>query len=169
MFCTQMETTLLEKISEWTRPPFDPETMREIETLVRDKDEKGKPITRPVEFYIDASICMNCGLCAEFCPFDAIKMNLDYELGYYVEDAPDGRMVLNKSMLMKPDTFHASIHPSDWALEVSAKAAESAKPAKGAPAAKPAAPAAAAPVAAAPKPVEQDLFALRETPPPDKH
>ncbi len=119
--------------------------------IVRTVDPVTKrPIPAPKDFYIDSTICMNCGYCAEFCPFDAIKMNLDYELGYYVEDAPDGRMVLNKTMLMKPDTFHASIHPSDWAIEVSAKAAESAKPAKGAPAAKPAAPAGAAPAGAAP-------------------
>ena len=51
--------------------------------IVRDKDEKGKPVTRPAEFYIDASICMSCGFCAEFCPFDAIKMNHDYELAVY--------------------------------------------------------------------------------------
>jgi len=118
--------------------------------IVRTEDPVTKrPIPAPREFFIDSTICMNCGYCAEFCPFDAIKMNLDYELGYYVEDAPDGRMVLNKSMLMKPDTFHAAIHPSDWAVEVGAKAAESAKPAKGAPAAKAAAPVAAA--APAPK------------------
>ena len=51
--------------------------------IVRDKDENGKPITRPAEFYIDSSICMNCGLCAEFCPFDAIKMNHDFEISAY--------------------------------------------------------------------------------------
>ncbi len=26
---------------------------------------------------------MNCGYCAEFCPFDAIKMDHDYELASY--------------------------------------------------------------------------------------
>ena len=34
--------------------------------IVRAKDENGKPVTRPSEFYIDSSICMNCGLCAEY-------------------------------------------------------------------------------------------------------
>ena len=114
--------------------------------IVRTEDPVTKrPIPAPREFFIDSTICMNCGYCAEFCPFDAIKMNLDYELGYYVEDAPDGRMVLDKAMLMKPDTYHASIHPTAWQAEVGAKTAKAA-PAPAAP--KPA----AAPAAAAPKP-----------------
>ena len=48
--------------------------------IVRDSDENGKPVTRPAEFYIDAAVCMSCSFCTEFCPFDAIKMNHDYEL-----------------------------------------------------------------------------------------
>jgi NADH-quinone oxidoreductase subunit I len=48
--------------------------------IVRDKDENGKPVTRPAEFYIDVAVCMSCSFCTEFCPFDAIKMNHDYEL-----------------------------------------------------------------------------------------
>ncbi len=113
--------------------------------IVRTEDPVTKrPIPAPKEFFIDSTICMNCGYCAEFCPFDAIKMNSDYELGYYKEDAPGGRMVLDKAMLMKPDTFHAAIHPLDWEGELAATAAEAAKnTAKAAPK-----PAAAAPGAA---------------------
>ncbi|MBX7215023.1 MAG: 4Fe-4S binding protein [Thermoflexales bacterium] len=103
-----------------------------------------RPVPAPREFHIDSTICMNCGYCAEFCPFDAIKMNSDYEIGYYPEDAPDHRMVLDKAMLVKPDTFHAAIHPLAWASEGGGKAAASAKPA--------AAPAAVITPAAAPKP-----------------
>ncbi len=47
--------------------------------IVRDSDENGKPVTRPAEFFIDAAVCMSCSFCVEFCPFDAIKMNHDYE------------------------------------------------------------------------------------------
>ena len=32
--------------------------------IVRAKDERGKPLTRPAEFQIDTTICMNCGLFA---------------------------------------------------------------------------------------------------------
>jgi NADH-quinone oxidoreductase subunit I len=41
------------------------------------------PGPEPAEFYIDVDICMNCGFCAEYCPFDAIKMDHDYELSVY--------------------------------------------------------------------------------------
>ena len=43
----------------------------------------GRPVPEPQEFYIDVDICMNCGFCAEYCPFDAIKMDHDYELSVY--------------------------------------------------------------------------------------
>jgi NADH-quinone oxidoreductase subunit I len=47
---------------------------------VRTNDPKpGGPVPEPAEFYIDVDICMNCGFCAEYCPFDAIKMDHDYE------------------------------------------------------------------------------------------
>ena len=28
-------------------------------------------------------VCMNCGLCSEYCPFDAIKMDHNFELSNY--------------------------------------------------------------------------------------
>ena len=42
--------------------------------ITRATDEAGKPVTRPQDFFIDATICMSCNYCVEFCPFDAIKM-----------------------------------------------------------------------------------------------
>jgi NADH-quinone oxidoreductase subunit I len=107
-----------------------------------------RPVPQPKDFFIDATICMNCGYCAEFCPFDAIKMDHDYELSYYPEQFPEARLVENKAMLLKPDTYHAAIHPMDWQREVDEKRASDDAKAKAA-AAK-AAP--AAPVAAAPAP-----------------
>jgi NADH-quinone oxidoreductase subunit I len=113
--------------------------------IVRDKDEKGKPITRPSEFYIDTTICMNCGLCAEFCPFDAIKMNHDYEIAAY-DRMP--QLIFDLRELRVPTTYYASIRPTDWAEEEAARKAKEAEKAAAKPAARPAA--AVAPVAAAP-------------------
>ena len=123
--------------------------------IVRDKDENGKPITRPAEFYIDASICMNCGLCAEFCPFDAIKMNHDFEISAY-KRMP--HLVFDLEELSVPVSYYARIRPTDYAEEEAAKKAKEAekaarpvveKVAKAAPAAPAATAATAAPVAAA--------------------
>jgi len=89
--------------------------------IVRTTDpETKRPKPEPAEFVIDATICMSCGSCAEFCPFDAIKMDQDYERAAYERW---GELVLGKDVLMKPDTYHYSIHPS-------AKEAEAANIAK---------------------------------------
>ena len=45
--------------------------------------EYGQACHSPREFYIDTDICMNCGFCAEYCPFDAIKMDHDFEIVSY--------------------------------------------------------------------------------------
>ncbi|MCX7938732.1 MAG: 4Fe-4S binding protein [Thermoflexales bacterium] len=96
--------------------------------IVRTEDPVTKrPVPQPKEFYIDTTICMNCGYCAEFCPFDAIKMDHDYELSYYPEEQPHMRLVYDKAKLLKPDTYHASIHPLDWQRELADRAAEEAK------------------------------------------
>ena len=91
---------------------------------MRDKDEKGKPITRPAEFYIDIDICMNCGFCAEFCPFDAIKMDHDFELSGYTRGESH---VFGLDTLMKPVSYYESIRPANAAREAAARA-EKAKP-----------------------------------------
>ena len=36
------------------------------------KSPKGTVVPLPEDFYIDMDVCMNCGLCSEYCPFDAI-------------------------------------------------------------------------------------------------
>lgn len=84
--------------------------------IVRSNDpETGRPIPQPTEFYIDTTICMQCGFCVEFCPFDAIKMDHIYELADYERFQT---MIYDKEKLTKPDTYHASIHPRDWAREL---------------------------------------------------
>ena len=76
--------------------------------IVRDKDENGKPITRPAEFYIDVAVCMSCSFCTEFCPFDAIKMNHDYELAVY-DRYP--HLVYSKEELTVPVEYYAALWP----------------------------------------------------------
>ncbi|MCS7178338.1 MAG: 4Fe-4S binding protein [Anaerolineae bacterium] len=86
--------------------------------IVRGTDpQTGKPLREPAGFYVDISICMNCGFCAEFCPFDAIKM------GHEVEVAVWGRadLLLNTERLRRPASYDARIHPTDYAQERSGK------------------------------------------------
>jgi NADH-quinone oxidoreductase subunit I len=92
--------------------------------IVRDSDEAGKPVTRPAEFYIDASICMSCGFCAEFCPFDAIKMNHDYELAVY-DRYP--QLVYDKAELTVPIEYYAALWPNQYTEEEERRAKEEAE------------------------------------------
>jgi ferredoxin len=118
---------------------------------------------RPSEFYIDTTICMNCGLCAEFCPFDAIKMNHDFEITAY-KRMP--HLIFDLDELSVPVSYYASIRPTDYAEEEAARKAKEAEKA----AAKPAKPAGRtvkpAPAEAA-KPVDRGRCSLqpRQLPP----
>jgi NADH-quinone oxidoreductase subunit I len=119
--------------------------------IVMDRDEKGKPQQRPKVFDIDISVCMQCQICVEVCPFDAIKMDNDYEKAQYgrfndlIEHLPD---------LLKSNEYYNRIKPTEAsAVDEKLKAEAEKKAKKAAPASKPAAPAAPAkPAASAPKP-----------------
>lgn len=89
--------------------------------IVRDSDENGKPVTRPAEFYIDAAVCMSCSFCVEFCPFDAIKMNHDYELAVY-DRYP--QLVYDKAELTVPLEYYAALWPTQYAAEQEARRKE---------------------------------------------
>lgn len=92
--------------------------------IVRASDPAtGKPVSTPEEFYIDIDICMNCGLCAEFCPFDAIKMDHEYEIASYSREKAH---IYNKDKLMKPVSYYATIRPVNNALEEAARAEKAA-------------------------------------------
>ncbi len=112
--------------------------------IVRDQDENGKPITRPREFFIDASICMSCGFCAEYCPFDAIKMNHDYELATY--DRFPG-LVFDKTELSVPTSYYAALYPKIWSEKEAGKVKKGKKGGGAKAEAKKAAPAAEKPAA----------------------
>jgi len=81
---------------------------------VRDSDANGKPVTRPSEFYIDAAVCMSCSFCVEFCPFDAIKMNHDYELAVF-DRYP--QLVYDMEELTVPVEYYAALWPLQYAEE----------------------------------------------------
>jgi NADH-quinone oxidoreductase subunit I len=81
--------------------------------IVRATDpETGKPKSEPAEFRVDVSICMSCGFCAEFCTFDAIKMDHDYEVADY-----ERSFLWGLPQLAKPLAYHAAIHLTDYADE----------------------------------------------------
>jgi NADH-quinone oxidoreductase subunit I len=82
--------------------------------IVRDADANGKPVTRPAEFYIDIAVCMSGSFCVEFCPFDAIKMNHDYELAVY-DRYP--QLVYDKEELTVPVEYYAALWPVQYAAE----------------------------------------------------
>lgn len=96
--------------------------------ITRATDEQGKPVTRPQDFFIDATICMSCNYCVEFCPFDAIKMDHDFELAAY-ERHP--HLVYDIAELTVPLEYYAALWPEQYAQEQAAlaekRAAEKAK------------------------------------------
>jgi NADH-quinone oxidoreductase subunit I len=77
-----------------------------------------------MEFYIDIDICMNCGYCAEYCPFDAIKMDHDYEIASY--DRKEAHL-FDLERLMKPASYYAEIRPENYAREEAIRQEKEAK------------------------------------------
>src|SRR5437762_12020020 len=101
----------------------------------------GKPQLYPEVFDIDISVCMSCQICVEVCPFEAIKMDKDFELSKRERfDA----LLKRKEELSKSNEYYHRICRAD-AADVDAKltaAAEAAAKKKAAAATATAAPAA---------------------------
>ena len=57
-----------------------PQCIYIVKDTVRKPDAAGKLQFQPKIFDIDTSVCMSCQICVEVCPFDAIKMDVEYEL-----------------------------------------------------------------------------------------
>jgi NADH-quinone oxidoreductase subunit I len=116
-----------------------PQCIYIVKDSVRKPDATGKLQFQPKTFDIDISVCMSCQICVEVCPFDAIKMDVEYELS--TGDRFDA-LLLRKAQLAKSNDYYRKIHPAE-AAEVDARlGAEKAKAeakAKAAAAAKPAA------------------------------
>src|SRR5207249_11427658 len=86
-------------------------------------DYIGKPQFYPAVFDIDVSVCMSCQICVEVCPFDAIKMDKDFELSRRERfDA----LLMRRNDLAKSNTYYHKIHPLE-AADVDAKLAEAAE------------------------------------------
>ncbi len=133
--------------------------------IVMDRDEKGKPLQRPKVFDIDISVCMQCQICVEVCPFEAIKMDNDYEKSKYgrfddlVERLPD---------LLKSNEYYHKVKPTEaTGVDAKLKAEAEKKAKKAAPAAKPAAPKPLTAAAPGPKPVPGPAPIARITIPED--
>ena len=84
------------------------------------RDEKGKPTKYPKVFDIDVSVCMSCQICVEVCPFEAIKMDTEFELS---KTGRFQQLLLDKHALSKSNEYYHQIHPTE-AAEVDAHLAE---------------------------------------------
>ena len=63
---------------------------------------------------------MSCQICVEVCPFEAIKMNNEFELS---TDDRFGGLLLDRAQLAKSNEYYHEIHPTE-AAEVDARLAE---------------------------------------------
>ena len=101
-----------------------PQCIYIIKDAVRKPDATGRLQFQPKVFDIDISVCMSCQICVEVCPFDAIKMDVEYELS---SSDRFGALLLHKEQLAKPNDYYHKIHPAE-AAEVDARlGAETAK------------------------------------------
>ena len=102
-------------------------------TIVKAKDAQGKPLKQPAVFDIDFTVCMNCGICEETCPFDAIYMDHEFELAEYDRM---NELIYKKEDLSKPWNYFEKIRPTD-AKEINTRrikdAAKTAAPPKATP------------------------------------
>jgi len=100
------------------------------------RDEQGRPLKVhgrpfPKTFDIDTSICMQCRICVDVCPFDAIEMDKVYEMA---SAGRDEEMLYNKDQLLKSNEYFKGIRPVEAAgvdARLAAKAKKVASPAAG--------------------------------------
>jgi NADH-quinone oxidoreductase subunit I len=94
-----------------------PQCIYIVKDTVRKPDAAGKLQFQPKVFDIDTSVCMSCQICVEVCPFDAIKMDVEYELS--TGDRFEG-LLTRKQQLAKSNEYYHKIHPAE-AAEVDAR------------------------------------------------
>ncbi|MGD0259630.1 MAG: 4Fe-4S dicluster domain-containing protein [Verrucomicrobiota bacterium] len=104
-----------------------PQCIYIVKDTVRKPDHTGKLQFQPKVFDIDISVCMSCQICVEVCPFDAIKMDVEYELS---TSDRFGSLLLRKEQLAKSNDYYRKVHPAE-AADVDARlGAEKARAAK---------------------------------------
>ncbi len=94
---------------------------------------------------------MSCQICVEVCPFDAIKMDVEFDLP---TDNRFSGLMLDRHKLAKSNEYYHQIHPTEATAVDDALAAERAKAA------------AAKAAAAAPKPAASATAATATSAPP---
>ncbi len=87
-------------------------------------DAVGKLQFYPKVFNIDVSVCMSCQICVEVCPFDAIKMDTDYELSTTNRFSA---LLWDKKQLAKSNEHYHKIHPTEATAVDAQLAADRAK------------------------------------------
>jgi NADH-quinone oxidoreductase subunit I len=91
-----------------------------IKDTAKKMDHTGKMQTQPRIFDIDISVCMSCQICVEVCPFDAIKMDVAFELS---TGDRFGKLLRHKTDLARSNEYYNKIHPTE-ALAVDARLAK---------------------------------------------
>src|SRR3974377_297106 len=84
-----------------------PQCIYIVKDAVRKPDARGTLQFQPKVFDIDTSVCMSCQICVEVCPFDAIKMDVEYELSTVDRF---GGLLLRKKTIAKPHRYHPHTH-----------------------------------------------------------
>src|SRR5271154_7573881 len=101
-----------------------PQCIYIVKDAVKKPDYVGKMQVQPKVFDIDISVCMSCQICVEVCPFEAIKMDTDFELS---NTDRFGGLLLDKHKLAKSNEYYQRIHATEAAEVDSRLAAEKAK------------------------------------------
>ncbi len=115
-----------------------------VKDTVKRADYLGKMQLQPKVFNIDIAVCMGCGICAEVCPFDSIKMDQIYDLvaavydrrqtldsvktGQVLDQPGENRsLVLQLKDLAKSNDYFRLLHPTEAAAVDEARAEEQRK------------------------------------------
>src|SRR5881628_3883877 len=80
-----------------------PQCIYIVKDTTKKPDHMGKMQFQAKVFDIDVSVCMSCQICVEVCPFEAIKMDNEYELS--TSDRFDA-LLLKKENLWKSNEYY---------------------------------------------------------------